>query len=247
MDAIDAYINNFATRSFRDVADRDYISARMCYRSGLFSQFHWSALQAFEKYFKAILLYNRIKAKDVRHDLSKAQEYANKAPFPIKLSKTTVDLLNHLDSYGRFRYLETSYYIDGPKLIELDKAVWEVRRYCRVMDYKLRSPDSEPIDMLSLEIKRNEAAEKEPPQHFKIIGGVLEKILEKKTDPARPPLIWQNAFFGKGARKRVRIPTYFYAENAPLYLQPALLDRVLEYIYLPKEIIEAYRSLTPPA
>jgi len=61
-------LNDFATRSFRDVADQDYIAARLSYRHGLIPQFHWQALQALEKYIKAILLYNRIKAKDINHD-----------------------------------------------------------------------------------------------------------------------------------------------------------------------------------
>ncbi|MCA1796649.1 MAG: HEPN domain-containing protein [Geobacteraceae bacterium] len=59
-------INDFATRSFRDVADQDYIAARLSYRHGLYPQFHWQSLQALEKYLKAILLYNREQAHGVR-------------------------------------------------------------------------------------------------------------------------------------------------------------------------------------
>jgi hypothetical protein len=33
-------LNDFATRSFRDTAYQDYISARMCYRAALVEQFH---------------------------------------------------------------------------------------------------------------------------------------------------------------------------------------------------------------
>ncbi len=154
MKNIDAHLNSFATRCFRDIADRDYIAARMCYRAGLISQFHWSALQAFEKYFKAILLYNRIKAKNIGHDLALAQKFANKAPFNIKLSESSIKLLTHLNHYGRYRYLETSYSIYGPKLTELDKAVWELRRYCRVMNYQLTLQDKTLKNMLELEIQR---------------------------------------------------------------------------------------------
>ena len=50
------YLNNIATRSFRDVADQDYIAARLCYRSNLMVQFVWMAEQAIEKYLKAILV-----------------------------------------------------------------------------------------------------------------------------------------------------------------------------------------------
>lgn len=238
---IDAHLNDFASRCFRDIADRDYISARMCYRAGLISQFHWSALQAFEKYFKAILLYNRIKAKNIGHDLGKAQAEAKKAPFEIRLSETSARLLDHLDSFGRFRYLETSYFIHGPKLVELDKAVWELRRYCRVLNYDLPLPSGKSKPALDLELKRNENAEDRPPQEFRIAGGALEAILARKTHPSRAPLIWQNGFFGSSRRKRVKNPRRFYAENSPLSLYPQLLDHVLVYIHILREVVAAYR------
>ncbi|WP_177186345.1 HEPN domain-containing protein [Nitrosomonas sp. Nm166] len=133
-DLIELYINNFATRSFRNTADLDYIAARMCYRAALYSQFLWSALQAFEKYYKAILLYNRIVAKDIKHDLAIAQKYAKKLCFVIELSASSIKLLEHLNSYGQYRYLEVSYFVKGSVFAELDKAVWELRRYCRVLD-----------------------------------------------------------------------------------------------------------------
>jgi len=242
MENLKAYLNDFATRCFRDVADRDYISARMCYRAGLVSQFHWAALQAFEKYFKAILLYNRIKAKNLGHDLSAAQKLAEKAPFKINLSDIASKFLAHLDTFGRFRYLETSYFIRGPKLVELDKTVWEIRKYCRVLDYEISLPGEGPARMLDVEIKQNEIAKTRPPQEFRITGGALEAILEKKDHPARSALVWQNGFYGNSRRRRVTVPAHFFAENSPLSLQPELLEHVLEYIYLPKNVVAAYRS-----
>jgi hypothetical protein len=242
MEDLDTKLNSFSSRCFRDIADRDYIAARMCYRAGLISQFHWSSLQAFEKYFKAILLYNRIKAKNIGHDLSLAQKHVEKAPFVMKLSDITKKLLAHLNDYGRFRYLETSYFIYGPKLVELDKAVWEIRRYCRVMNYDIALEDKSRKNMLELEVKRNEAAEKQPFQQFYIVGGALEVILKKKTHPARAPLVWQNGFFGSSRRRKVRVPTHHYAENSPLFLHPEILDHVLEYIHIPKDVVNAYRE-----
>ena len=50
MPSQDAYLNDFATRSFRDMADMDYIAARSAYRLELYPQFMWSGLQAIEKY-----------------------------------------------------------------------------------------------------------------------------------------------------------------------------------------------------
>lgn len=69
-DKLDRHINSFATQSFRDQADRDYIVSRLACRYELFPQFLWSAHQAIEKYLKAILVYNRVKAKNVGHDLA---------------------------------------------------------------------------------------------------------------------------------------------------------------------------------
>ena len=99
---------DFAIRSFRDVADHDYISARMSFRAGLFTQFLWSSLQAIEKYLKGIMLLNRIPAKNVGHDLGNAMDLINQhAPFELSLKAVHRDFIDHLDKYGRFRYLDT--------------------------------------------------------------------------------------------------------------------------------------------
>ena len=243
---IDLHINDFASRSFRDVADGDYITARMCYKNHLVSQFHWSALQAFEKYYKAILLFNRVKARDIGHNLAVACKYAEKLPFKIKLSASSVKLIEHLDTFGRFRYLDTSYYIKGPKLLELDKAVWEIRRYCRVINYDVKTPwDDTPVNMLEQEIDKIERAVNIPPQNFRIIQGRLETILDSTRHHARNSLIWQNGYYGKIQRKRVTIPEYVFAENSPLSLYPNMLDALREYIFIPGEVVEAYRNFKP--
>src|SRR5678815_5339299 len=105
-----ALLNDFATRSFRDVADLDYIAARLACRAHLHSQFNWCALQAIEKYLKAILLYNRIRAKKVNHDLGIALKLMKSLPFELDLSAPTMELIDYLGDVGRFRYLEISYY-----------------------------------------------------------------------------------------------------------------------------------------
>src|SRR3954451_19148338 len=66
---IELLLNDFAIRSFRDVGDGDYVSARVTYRAGLTMQYLWASQQAIEKYLKCILLLNRIPALDVKHDL----------------------------------------------------------------------------------------------------------------------------------------------------------------------------------
>ena len=117
-------LNDFAKRSFRDVADYDYICARMAARTTLIPQFLWLGLQAIEKYLKCILLLNRIPARQVRHGLGAGLSLARKhLPFEIRLSKGSEDLIAHLDTYGRFRYLETPFYVLGLELPQLDRTI----------------------------------------------------------------------------------------------------------------------------
>lgn len=236
-------INDFATRSFRDVADYDYITARMAYRAKLVPQFLWSSLQSIEKYLKCILLLNRIKARSIGHDLGAALDLLERhAPFELRLQKPSRKLIEHLDTYGRFRYLETPFHIKGMEIMQLDMAVWDIRRYCRKLDYEINLPNGDKKQMFDIEVRTIEHSETKPPQSFSIIGGGLEKIIADKMHPAREPLLWQNLFFGLRARKRVHLRQYLHATNSPLSLHPEILDDVLKYVFLPKDVINVYRN-----
>lgn len=133
-DKLDRYINSFATQSFRDQADRDYVAARLACRYELFPQFLWASQQALEKYLKAILLYHRIKATGVKHDLRTALKLTSKLPFEVELSDRSKKFVEHIASVGEFRYLEVPYHIYGHVLIDLDLTVWELRRYCQILN-----------------------------------------------------------------------------------------------------------------
>jgi hypothetical protein len=239
---IEILLNDFAIRCFRDIADQDYIAARAAYRSELFPQFHWLSLQAIEKYFKAILLLNRVKAKDINHDLEKALKYAKELPFELKLSPSTLEFIEHLDTFGRFRYLETSYYLHGPKLVELDHAVWEIRRYCKVMNYEGTNFKGGTMNMLKHETHIIDEMSKRSPHLYKLHSGVLENIISNKKHAARAALIWKNAFFGSKNRKKVRMRMHSHSTNAPLSLHPELLEEVEKYVFLPKDVRDAYRK-----
>lgn len=240
--SIDANLNDFAIRCFRDTADQDYITARMAYRAMLIPQFHWSSLQAIEKYFKAILLLNRIPAKDIGHNLGKALKYIQKLPFEVKISEIGIKFIKHMDMFGRFRYLEGSYFTIGPQLIFLDKTIWEIRRYCQVLDYELSLKNGEKKNMIATEIERIERSENEAYHKFRLLNGTIEKILDKKEHPARAPLIWHNAFFASSSRKKVLRLEHFQAINAPLTHHPEIIDEVTKYVKLPADVIRAYRA-----
>lgn len=232
-------LNDFAIRCFRDVGDYDYIAARMAYRAKLVPQFLWSGLQAIEKYLKCILLLNRIKAKHLRHNLGDALRLVEShAPYELRLQEPSRKLIAHLDTYGRFRYLERPFHVMGLEIVQLDKAVWEMRRYCKYSVTLLGAGK----ELFELELQKIVNSEKRPPQHLKIVGGALEKVLANRQHPAREALIWQNLFFGSRARKKVRLGRYMHATNPPLSLHPEILDDVLQYVFLPKDIVAAYRK-----
>ena len=63
------YARELVWRMFRDAADEDYFVARWAARAELYFQFHWSAQQSLEKYFKGILLMNDRSVKEFGHDL----------------------------------------------------------------------------------------------------------------------------------------------------------------------------------
>ena len=54
----DRHLNSWAFRSFRDIADGDYIAARMAYRAQLPAQFLWASQQALEKYLQVHLVHS---------------------------------------------------------------------------------------------------------------------------------------------------------------------------------------------
>lgn len=81
------------------------------------------------------------------------------------------------------------------------------------------------------------------PPKYRIDGGYLEAILDSQANPVRQPLLWQNAFFGKRQRRRVRSSGWIKAENAPLYLNPQMVEEVVKYVSLPDKLVEAYRAL----
>ena len=226
-------LNDFAIRSFRHVGDGDYIAARMASRAQLVAQFLWSSQQALEKYLKCILLLRRIPANSGTHSLT---DLLNKidAPgaFAGALTRGTQSFIARLDQYGRFsRYLEVSNVGFGKELLTLDRAVWEIRRYCEL----------DSTTNAALELRNGQRA-----PCVRLEGGFLEGILDDKTHPAREALLWQNGFFGNRKRRKVRIGSWFRATNSPLFLRPELLDEVSKYVHFPKSLKGAYREHKRP-
>ncbi len=231
-------INDFAIRSFRDTADSDYIVARMAYRTKQVSPFLWNSLHALEKYTKCILVLNRIDSRDLGHDLARAITRLDNLKFRVRLSEGTRAFVKYLDGQAQYRYGEACTHTAGPELMRLDLAVWELRRYAHSIDYEVQMPDRR-LSALESELRAIEAAEDQP-HRYRLIGGQLEKIINDAKHPAREPLLWQNAWFGKKHRRNVRLAVYLYATNSPLSLHPEILDDVRKFAFVPKEAVEAY-------
>ncbi len=233
-------LDDFALRSFCDIADQDYIAARLAYRSHLTTQFLWLGLQAVEKYLKCILLLNRIKGTDIGHHLELAYDRINeREPFRISLSKVSLKIMRHLDTYGKNRYFEFPFYVEGLDLIRLDRLIWEIRRYCFLPAEKTATSGSSQRrtegQQKEFEDRRREIKSKQP------VNGLLGEILANREHPARAALIWENACFGNRWRPKVR-SGYTTLHNSPLSLCPELLEDVQKYVYLPGVVKEACKK-----
>ncbi len=230
-----ASILDFATRSFRDVADRDYICARSCHRLGLEQQFLWAALQAIEKYIKGILLFNFHSTKGYSHRVKDAYDALSSiTDIPFRIPKDVVDFIAYLDDQGANRYFTFPYYTRGENLFLLDKSVWHLRRYCQRLHWEPVMPDGTRKQLLNVVLNTIHSPEfDKAPNKFRISSGVLEKIVGGKPMLARRELVWKNFYFGKRTKHFVSKfvmrsssgnPTHFLHEGAF-----AELDKLVQF------------------
>lgn len=238
-------VNHFALSSFRETADKDYITARMAYRARLIQPFRWSALHCLEKYVKGILLLNRVNAKDLRHSvLPGIERMKQHGKFELDISASTIKFIKNLENSGaEDRYYLLSYDIEPFEITRFDHAVWELRRYCQPLDYDITDQSGKTVNMLSQELERIRRAKEIHEKGSCITGGILENILENKKHPAREFLIWNNLFFGPSRRKGVKMLPDWEAGNSTFFLFPEILDEVIKYVNIPKDIAEGVRQL----
>ncbi len=238
----DVAVNTFALRSFRDTADRDYVHARLAYKAQLVPQFQWSSLHCLEKYAKGILILNRISAKDLRHEVTNALErLAKKGKFSISLSTPAQKFIERLESGAEDRYFTIPYSNEMHDIVLLDLSVSELRRYCQVLDRTFQA-GQESLSLLERKLGRINHAAEHSPHDTCIKGGWLERVLKEEAHPARSALVWNNLFFTTRRRKRVRLHGFIEAANSELYLNPKILDVILEYVHLPGRIVNELRQ-----
>ncbi|NTU54465.1 MAG: HEPN domain-containing protein [Chlorobiaceae bacterium] len=244
-----AFVNDYA-RQFREIADRDYIAARQSYRTELYTQFLWSAEQAIEKYLKCILLFNKIPVTNEKgvvrgvHDLKGLLDCFEKSkPFDLKIRPESLRLIEHLDrSAMHSRYLSAPVYVLGEHLMRLDGAIWDIRRYCKLIDYSIPMPDGTVKSFFRSELDRIEKSEKVSPQKFILDdSGFLEKVIRDKSHPARAFLIWKNNYFGGKVRRNNKIDLHSTALCPELFNEPHMVDVINKYIFIPEKTAEYLR------
>ena len=222
-------LNDLAIRCFRDIADEDYISARLAYHHGLMEPSLWQSQQALEKYLKCILLLHRIPALKLGHSLEEALSLIRSSgQVSLALTPATESLITHIEMYGAERYLTTSSMAFGRHVVSLDRAVWELRRFCTL--------DPAPRKLV-LELGKR-------PRRYSICG-LREQVLSKKSETRRA-LVRENAFWGKGKKTVVKVPSWANRKNAPLSMHPEILPMAMKYIHIPKNLARAYENHQAP-
>ena len=116
----------------------------------------------------------------------------------------------------------------------LDRSVWEVRKFCRVLTLegcRTRNDAKDEIDSAILELSY---ADPENPQPFPLLDRRLEALIDGPDSNERRALIWHNRFFGKRLRRKIRLPTRWRLENSPSFLYPEILSEARKYVYWPE-------------
>lgn len=233
---------------FKDPADKDYIIARAADRIGLTDQFLWSALQAIEKYLKAILLYHDESTLNLGHDLEKSIGKVLKLnTIPLNIDADSKHLIETLSSIGRDRYFTFPRKVIGGELFTLDTAVSNIRRYCQDFEFlDLYKPRG--IKYSSEEyIQEISSIDYSDLIHFRplINSGHIEKVLD--TDnfiEQRKVLIWNNINFGLRRKKWLKITkSFLFNYRKPTHFSyPEIMDWAEKRILMSKEIIQYLKT-----
>lgn len=198
---------------FIRTADDNYVVARWCFHQNMNVDFFWLAVHALEKYFKAILLLNKMSSKGIgsrqyKHNI--VELYAAVAPLapellPANLNKpddhmpdkywrveTMADFLARLYRAGQAdnRYQLFGYSRQAEDLWKLDQIVYAVRRMCRPLEaYVLGEPVADAAN-----ISNRESLAKHP--HQWRLNSLLETTMAGKRgeELMRAALTWNFPF-----------------------------------------------------
>ena len=133
-----------------------------------FLQAYWATQQAVEKYLKGILLLPRIPQTKATHSLEILLQGIEKQ-FPLKLMKGTREFMGFIDAWNADRYFINPYSSNGVEIIELDRTVWDIRRYC--ISYHRGSAAKQQRQAM-FDLAHIEDAVNHPPQQYRSPRGI---------------------------------------------------------------------------
>ena len=217
--------------------------ARIAYRKEFDQQFRWCSLQALEKYLKAILIYNRVSAKGIRHDLVEAVRRV-KSIDDLDFSFPSSDMekfIEYLSTYGSDRYFSHPTYLSRAALFTLDKTVWHIRRYC----YFMRQVIGKNGEINLFEINKQKATDPHYATNwhkYKISNGYLEKVIEKRL-PSYDDLVWKNFFYGRVKKHVIKNFRFRISSQNPTHsLHPEIFGTLAKLVDFPQAIRNEYKS-----
>jgi hypothetical protein len=233
-------LSDYAQRSFRNQADRDYVAARLVWRARLVNVFLWLALQAVEKYLKGILLFRCEEIKSYDHNVAHALgAVRNLRGLGFRIPQHNTRFIEYLSEWGPNRYLDFPFHVVGTELWDLDWTVWHVRRFCQ--DFLLMPGDADRYDraFAILDLRTARLADTTRPTDFRVARGGLEEILERGEPLMRTALVWHNPCYGRRSKKPPPPQIYSAFENPTHVMHPRILLPLLKRLVpLPKEIVE---------
>lgn len=231
--------NSFAIRSFREIADYDYIAARTLFKNQLFDPFLYLAHQSVEKYLKGILLFHDVKFPKPIHDLEEILKKIKKMK-SVNLEKTTELFIKDLNQTVHARYLSAPFYAEKDYLLKLDEAVWDLRFFCQPVETNLRKI-KDKTKLLDYSLRGGSL----------IPFGVLEKVIrnkEGKFRKIRENLIWKNFRFGSRRKKSIKFASGVWSKNPDFFIGTNEENRkkyeiLSKYVYFPGDVKKYFKGL----
>ena len=235
-------IDRFIERSFRDVADADYIAARICWRRELGHQFFWMALQAVEKYLKGILLFHRKAVHKLSHDLAQGLlEIKKLSDIGLNLQPEVEKFLHILNEQGQNRYFEWNLMLRGQEILLLDELVWYLRIRCVTTASEVKQRDGKVIWTLQDHFKK--VVSHQPGKnvsHIVIPFGKLEQILSGKSE-ARKDLVWKNFFFGGRYKPHIKFRPQVRFESSSVVVYPEIFQELDKLVKFSRKVHEHFQ------
>jgi HEPN domain-containing protein len=231
--------NSLVREALVDMADRDYLAARICWRTRLPEQFLWNALQAIEKQLKAILVLNDQSAKGLGHDL----EESLKRVMAIKdlrfdPPEDVRDFVRYLNRHGPNRYLERPFYLRGAEIFSLDKTFWHFRRYCQNLRAQARAVGISADEWLRQYAKWfKDDAHLQNPHKFRLFFGYLEDVLKGRMGQEQyDALVWKNVFYGKRDKGTITFKPLGWMANPAHVRHPDVFAELAAIVDFPKDV-----------